>query len=440
MSDFGVTSDGFAIKPLQEIINDKAALAREIFGDDIDLRSTSAFRQIMNIVAASDMELWKLGESSYYSCFPSTATGDALDLLGDDLGIPRRALKSHGTVVLTLEGGKNGRSYNIPAGAVVETLSTATDPAVRFRTLQRVSLTNQAPTASVEVEAIARGPAGNVAKNAIKQLNPDFARAKLSFDPALVTATNANATMGGENFESDEAYRLAILGRPRTLWTLEAVRSAVIALDGVRDCRLFDPLGGVDVSQSKFSFFSFGRGRFGKQRRVGTPFYFDILVAVAPGFFWESTTGKADGVRDLVNFAVDEVRPISVFPNLRLANDVQIGLRAIIMIQPGHDADAIIGSIKDRLERRVNSLGLGNSVLYSQVIYDCKDATGLIDIQQLHLRRNPPLMGSIAFGRSPRFNSAVIEFPIGENINLQPDEIAVFHVDSQLIDIQVSNT
>lgn len=70
------------------------------------------------------------------------------------------------------------------------------------------------------------------------------------------------------------------------------------------------------------------------------------------------------------------------------------------------------------------------------MIYDCKDATGLIDIQQLHLRRNPPLMGSIAFGRSPRFNSAVIEFPIGENINLQPDEIAVFHVDSQLIDIR----
>jgi len=45
MSDFGITKSGFIIKPFAEILNDKAARAREIFGDDVDLHSTSAYEK-----------------------------------------------------------------------------------------------------------------------------------------------------------------------------------------------------------------------------------------------------------------------------------------------------------------------------------------------------------------------------------------------------------
>jgi len=434
MSEFGVTKIGFIIKPFQEILNDKAARAREVFGDDVDLRSTSALRKILDITSAEDQELWKRMEQFYYSNFISTASGDALDHLGDDVGVRRRFLTAKGKVKLKLSGEAPGRVYNLPIGTLVET----NPPEQRYRTLALVSLSSQNKETVVEIEATSRGPAGNVAANAINKLNATFAQRNLNLGGAQVEVKNEAATTGGDIPEDDTSYRALLLGHPRTIWTLEAVRSAVKSVDGVRDCRLFDPLGGVDVSLSKFNFFLFSGRRFGTQRLLGTPYFFDILVAIYPGFLWE-TEGQVTGVRDAVEQAIREVRPISIFPNLRLANNVRVGIRANVLIKSGHDRNAVAASIKESLERRVNTLGLGNTVLYSEVICDCKNVAGVIDVQQLHLRRCPPLLAAITFGRSEHFQSQVIEMAVGENLPLLPDEIAVFEIDSRLIDLEVSD-
>ncbi len=429
MSEFGITNTGFIVKPFQEILNDKAARAREMFGDDIDLRSTSALRKILDIASAEDQELWKRMELLYYSNFISTASGDALDLLGDDVGVRRRFLTAKGKVKLKLFGEAPGRIYNFPIGTLVETDL----PVQRYRTLALVSLSSQNKEAVVEIEATSPGRVGNVATNAINKLNATFAQRNLNLGGAQVEVKNEAPTTGGEILEDDTSYRDLLLGRPRTLWTQEAVRSAVKSVDGVRDCRLFDPLGGVDVSLSKFNFFFFSGRRFGTQRLLGTPYFFDILVAIYPGFLWET------GVHDVVENAIREVRPISIFPNLRLANNVLVGIRASMLIKSGHDKNAVVASIKEKLERRVNALGLGTAVLYSEVICDCLAVTGVIDVQQLHLRRCPPLLATITFGKSERFQSQVIEAAVGENLLLQRDEIAVFEIDSRLIDLQVSD-
>jgi uncharacterized phage protein gp47/JayE len=434
MSEFGITKTGFIIKPFQEILNDKAARTREMFGDDVDLRSTSALRKLLDIASAEDQELWKRMEQLYYSNFISTASGDALDLLGDDIGVRRRFLTAKGKVKLTLSGEAPGRIYNFPIGTLVET----GPPVQHYRTLALVSLSSQSKEAVVDIEATERGPTGNVAANAINKLNATFAQRNLNLGSAQVEVQNEAPTTGGEVPEDDTLYRALLLGRPRTLWTLEAVRSAIKSVDGVRDCRLFDPLGGVDVSLSKFNFFLFSGRRFGTQRLLGTPYFFDILVAIYPGFLWESA-GQVTGVQEAVANAIREVRPISIFPNLRLANNVLVGIRASVLIKSGHDRNAVAASMKDKLERRVNTLGLGTAVLYSEVMRDCMEVAGVIDVQQLHLRRCPPLLATITFGKSQRFQGQVIEAAVGENLLLLPDEIAVFEIDSQLIDLQVSD-
>jgi hypothetical protein len=94
MSDFGVTESGFVIKSLQDILSDKFTRAREMFGDDVDLHSSSALRKILDICSAEDQELWKAMERAYYSNFISTASREALDLLGDDVGVSRRFFTS----------------------------------------------------------------------------------------------------------------------------------------------------------------------------------------------------------------------------------------------------------------------------------------------------------------------------------------------------------
>lgn len=434
MSEFGVTNTGFIIKPFQDILRDKGARAREMFGEDVDLLSTSALRKILDITSAEDQELWKRMEQLYYSNFISTASGDALDLLGDDVGFSRRFLTAKGKVKLKLSGEAPGRIYHFPIGTLVETDA----PVQRYRTLSRVSLSSQSKEAVVDIEALARGPAGNVATNAINKLNATFVQRYLNLGGAQIEAKNEAPTTGGEIQEDDASYRALLLGHPRTLWTLEAVRSTVKSVDGVRDCRLFDPLGGVDVSLSKFNFFVFGQRRFGTQRLLGTPYFFDILVAIYPGFLWE-TEGLIIGVQEAVEKAVREVRPISIFPNLRLANNVLVAIRANVLIKSGHDKNAVIASIKEKLERRVNALGLGNAVLYAEVLCDCMEMAGVIDVQGLHLRRCPPLLGTITFGKSQHFQGQIVEMAVGENLPLQPDEIPIFKIDSQLTDLQVSD-
>ena len=44
MASYGVTKTGFIIKPFQAILDEKAERAREMFGSDVDLRSTNLRR------------------------------------------------------------------------------------------------------------------------------------------------------------------------------------------------------------------------------------------------------------------------------------------------------------------------------------------------------------------------------------------------------------
>ncbi len=434
MADFGVTKAGFIIKPFQTILGDKADRARQMFGSDVDLRSTSALRKLLDLSSYEDLEVWKGMEQQYYSNFISTASGDALDLLGSDTGIQRRFLTASGAVRFTLGNPAPGRTYYLPLGTLLET----DPPAQRFRTLDLVALSDKSKQATVSVQALERGLQGNVAVNAINKINAQFAAQNLNLGTATVQVANAAPTTGGDQVEDDASYRRLLIGYPRTIWTLDAVRSAVTGVDGVRDCRLFDPLGGADVSLSIFQLFAFSQRRFGTQRLLGTPYYFNILVAIEPGYVWESQPGLT-GVRDAVQNAIAQVRPVSIFPNILRANNVVIGVRAQIIIKSGHDKNGILASIKDKLSQRISALGLGNAVLFSQAQCDCMSVPGVVDVQQLHLRRCPPLLSRVSFGRSLFFQEEVIEVAVGENLDLKPNEIAVFQVDSGLIDIQVSD-
>lgn len=434
MPDFGVTTGGFVIKPFTTILSDKADRARAMFGSDVDLRSTSSLRKLLDITSAEDQDLWKRMEQLYYSNFLSTASGDALDLLGQDMGVTRRFLNGTGSVTLTLNNGTVGRVYNLPLGTLLETDA----PVTHFRTLDLVSLSTTNKSATVAVEALERGPAGNAAIGAVNKVNAQFAQFNLNLGAATVQVSNAAALTGGDATEEDTSYRTLLLGYPRTIWTLESVRTAVKLVDGVRDCRLFDPLGGVDVSQTIFQFFGFGQRRFGNQRLLGTPYFFDILVAVYPGFPWDAQVGIT-GVHDAVESAVADVRPVSIFPNIRRANNVLIGLRATVQIASGHDKNGVIASITDKLTLRVDALGLGGGVLFSQVQCDIMSVAGVLDVQGLHLRRSPPVLSRVTFGGPWTFQTETIEAAIGENIDLAPNEIAVFEIDSDLIDIEVND-
>src|SRR5271156_4209773 len=87
VTTYGVTTQGFIVKPFQAILSDAFTRARQLFGSDIDLRSSSTIRKVIELGCLDAALLWMALDDVYHSGFTSTASGSALDLLGSDLGL-----------------------------------------------------------------------------------------------------------------------------------------------------------------------------------------------------------------------------------------------------------------------------------------------------------------------------------------------------------------
>jgi Baseplate J-like protein len=432
MASFGVTPDGFTIKGFDVVLREHIDRARQMFGANLDLGATSPLLKILQVVAAEDAEQWKRMEDLYYSNFVSTAIGGSLDLLGEDVGLTRRQLFAEGDVRFTINNPAPGRPYVLPEGAVVVTAA----PVRAFYTTKPLPLSAAAPQGTVRVRAFERGAAGDIAGGQIVGLDPVYRTVSLAtLAPATLAAENPQPFGGGAAAEADEVFRARLLGLPRTIWTLESVRRAVLDVSGVIDVLLFDPLGGVDVSQSYFNNFAFGERAFSGDRRLGEPYFFDVVVAHEFAWPWR-TQGPVPGIFERVSAAVDRVRPVGIHPHIVQADHIEVGVQATVLVGPGYDREALLAAITRRLAQDIGALKLGGDVLYSQVMCAFVEQPGVIDVQNLRLRRCPPGFGRISFGAVP-FQSAVIEAGPGENLTLGATEIAVFRIDGELSDIAI---
>ncbi|MFD0277836.1 baseplate J/gp47 family protein [Kitasatospora sp. NPDC127111] len=436
---YGVTPGGFVLKGIDRIVADQQARARAMFGSDVDLGSGSALRKILDAAAVQVHELWRALEDQYYAGFVTTAQGDALDLLGHDLGQERRQLHATGTVALTLTDADPGRVVVLPQGAVLRTADppTAAAPAVALRTTAPATLTAGAPALVARVQAVPRGPDGDVTANRPLELDPAWARFHLNLGPATVKVATPTAIDGGELVEPDDTYRARLRGVPRTLWTQDAVLARILDVPGVRDAAVFDPLGGVDSSHALFNTYLFGQHDLTAGRRTGSPYFFDIVVAVEPGWPWRVDEGGIPAVYDGVVEEVRQWRPVSVFPVVRPADQVDVGIRATLVVRPGHDPDVIRGQILDAVHTGIDGLRLGRAVLHSDLVLTARSVAGVADVRNLRLRRGAPVFGEVGLG-SAVFGSAA-ELSAGENLTLAPDEIARFDLAGPLTDLQVAS-
>src|SRR6516165_5722316 len=99
---YGVTDRGFIVKPLQAILDDAFSRARLLFGPDVDLRSSSSIRKLLELTSLEDALSWMQLDDVYHSRFLASAAGTALDFLGSDLGRDRGYLPARGTAQLKL--------------------------------------------------------------------------------------------------------------------------------------------------------------------------------------------------------------------------------------------------------------------------------------------------------------------------------------------------
>jgi uncharacterized phage protein gp47/JayE len=426
-------------KPLATLLEEAFERAGQAFGPDVDLRPSSPLRKILELCAAEDALLWMRLEDSYYANFIPTAVGRQLDHLGTDLGLERRFGYASGSITFTLAGEpKPGCVYVLPLGTVAET-STGT----QFRTTARAALTMATPSATVAARALRRGPSGNARPAEISRINPEYLRRFVHFPPAggnvSVTVANDEAFVDGDELEDDLAFRRRLIDRPRTIWTAESLRQSTLDVDGVRDCIVWDPYGGLDRTADWFGSFRFKQRMLSTERDLCSPYFFDLVVAPEPGAVWEGSAGLP-GVRDDIEAALADKRPISIFPNILQACQVEVAVAARVLVAAGYDPLSVLSEARGRVTSYIFGLRFGDDLLAAEVSCAVMSVPGVVDVQDLRLSRCPPRFGVVVFCKQLAFQDQPIVATCGENITLATREIAVTAPDGLDFTVEVVAT
>ena len=445
--DFGGTATGFVPKPFARLLAEKLALAKALFGDDIDLVSGSVLRKLLELSALEDARTWAALGSMYDNLYAVTAVGDALSRIGDDLGLPRPYQQATGTITLTLlpplPTGLTG--LTIPNGS---RLSTPGGHAVA--TDVSVTLTPAVPVQNVPVVAFYPGPSHNLNPNAVDStgghpqridrwnradaLLGELAAAEERAGRALVRIDHTAALTGGQLQWPDLRYRQLILQAPRSVWTVQALQTAISLVPGVRQVQIFDGSGGLDINQSIFGNFNFIERVFAADRDLGSPYYFTVLVAPTVHAIWDGP----DGLLVQVQNAIEDLRPAGIFPSVVQAVQIGIGVQAQLVVKglpmptgssSSIDTSAAAAALRQRIYARlkqyVDNLEFGEPVRVAEVIWTIMNEPGVADVLDLRLRRYPRDLTTMTFDSAVVAGSYAVLDP-GENVDLQHNQIPVF--------------
>lgn len=114
--EYGLTDNGFIVKPFEKILEEQKADFKTIFGDDIDLSVESVAGAYCYNQSIKIAQLWELLGGLYASTDVNSATSVYLDRLATFLNVERNPASK--TTVAVALWGNNGT--NIPAGNITK--------------------------------------------------------------------------------------------------------------------------------------------------------------------------------------------------------------------------------------------------------------------------------------------------------------------------------
>jgi uncharacterized phage protein gp47/JayE len=117
---FGVTIDGFVKKRFEDIQAELRSNFRNIFGQDLDVSSSSVAGQMIDQLAINAADEWEAMQAIYTSQDPSGAEGISLDRISQLIGVTR--LPATATRVKAIAYGDQGTV--LPAGQIAEQFET----------------------------------------------------------------------------------------------------------------------------------------------------------------------------------------------------------------------------------------------------------------------------------------------------------------------------
>lgn len=220
---YGITEQGFIVKPYSEILSDMQEKARELLGDDIDLSEYSPDGLRLALMAWAVSQQWDLAEDVYYAMWLSTAEGASLDRVVK-LGFASRQPSAYATVPLEFAGEAGSE---VPVGTQAETAQ-----AVVFETLA-AGVIGEGGTVLITALCTVAGVDGIVAEGMINSIKTPL--------NGVDSVTNPSASTGGRPIEEDPELRTRYSQMPfSTGSSTEAIYAALSNLAGVISVMVFE--------------------------------------------------------------------------------------------------------------------------------------------------------------------------------------------------------
>lgn len=344
---YGVTTDGFVIKPFATTKSEIETYQKTNVDAGLTLVDKSSLGQLNISVANQCSELWEMGQAVYNSQWADSANGISLDGVCEFTGTERDSnSKTVGTAQVTLNPDKN-----LPAGSLAHPVGR---PNSLFESLTEVPADPAGGTFDVDFQALEAGDTAVTAGQLTEIAQPV---------PGWTAVDNTDAFETGDAREEDDELRLKRFNELRAggSTNVEAIRAGLLTLTGVIDARVYENNKGIVQNGLKpHSIRCILRG--GTSSEIGQKI-FDKKGAGAPG---------TNGLQ--LNVITD-----SQGETYDIYHDwgTQKTFYATMVLEKGDNWDATNDppAIKTALAAYVNSLGIGEDVIYQE----CEDAVRSIN-------------------------------------------------------------
>lgn len=336
--------NGFKRKTYQDLMGDMEDKFREMFGADINLSSRSPLGILLMIFAWFLSLIWEIAERVYNSAYVSKATGVQLDRLGPYIGISRNgATRSYGEIQI-----KGTPGHVVEAG-------------VQFKTAKEIvfDLTDNVEIGSNgygigPIECTVAGEIGNVGVNEITIIvNPS---------DKVESVTNAEATAGGEEEETDAEFRARYFQSSSQGTSL---LDSILDIAGVRYALVNENVYSVEQSgipPHAIAPFVFG----GNDEEIAS-----VILKKKPG-----------GIQSYGTTNIDVLDSQGLTHTIGFSRPTFVDVYVKVLVTPGAKFPSNGKSIlQQTILDYMNSLSIGDDVILSKLIRITSSVEGIDDLE-----------------------------------------------------------
>jgi uncharacterized phage protein gp47/JayE len=312
----------------------------------------SIARALTEVVTSELGDMYDILDFNISQTLLTTATGTALDSLGELYGLRRNTVNELATIDKQLGSFQFylstsiGTDFTIPAGTNIYTNANSyIGKTFSYSTTEEVII-----------------PAGRI--RAYASIKPNFIDSVYTAGPNTLTVHDMTSPIGATLFctnpksiapqpglETDENYRLRIMKgiRIASSGTIEAVRFAGLGVQGVRD---------IKIRQAPY-----GMGSF--------------EAIIVP----ETSNTSTNTILKNAEIAMDAVRPVGVRMYIKSPTRIPINLE-VQLVAPGANTDRVRTVVPNRanvgIRRYINSLLPGDTLIYNRLIQIILDSSEIV--------------------------------------------------------------